>query len=90
MSFIHVFMPGPWTALVGQMDRQWTETDEGALVGPWTDFTMPGPAVRYTSIISPYDKVIQLPITCLHARPVDRLSWAKGTDDQRRPMYAPS
>ena len=33
-SLLHVYMPGPWTALMGQMDRRRTEAEEGTLMGP--------------------------------------------------------
>ena len=31
---------------------------------------------------------LQVPVTCFHARPVDRLSWATGTDYRRTQMEA--
>ena len=43
--------PAGGQALMGHRDRLPTETGGGTLLGPWTNVTMPGPAVQDTSSI---------------------------------------
>ena len=55
---------------MGQWDGRPTETDGGALVGPWTDIRRSGPASQDAKC-QPFGRTFQVHGICAHARPVD-------------------